>query len=359
MREGASVAEVHPELRQVKKDVEPAFLNLPGVVGVDIGYKEVQGRPTGDLAIRVLVEQKRDVPGSQQIPAEVQGFPTDVIERKFELHVLGVSALDLEPQVDAVTYDQLTGGISIGPCRLVNGQVFVGTLGAVVKDNESGEPLLLSNFHVLCVDKAWSVGDALSQPGVPDSGRCPASVAGNLLRASLGDQVDCAVGQVTRGTSCAVAEIGPLKGQGAVALGDVVRKRGRTTGLTYGVVDTVDLTVTMTYGGDIGDVTLTNQIGIKPDSTRNPKFGDRGDSGSVLVNDRSEVVGLYAAGSTTDEGYGMANPIGAVLAALNVSICTEDTVSPGEPPGDPPGDDQPPPGPFQGPRGYPPPPCPP
>lgn len=351
--EGASVAEVHPDLKRVKQAVEHEFLNRPGVVGVDIGYKEVQGQRTGELAIRVLVERKRDVPAPQRIPAEVQGIPTDVIERKFELHGLGVPALELAPQLDTGTYDPLAGGISVGPCRLVRGQVFVGTLGAIVKDNASGEPLLLSNFHVLCVDKTWAVGDALSQPGVPDSGRCPRTVVGNLLRASLGEQVDCAVANVTRGTTCAVAEIGPLKGQGLAALGDVVRKRGRTTGLTYGVVDTVDLTVTMSYGGDIGDITLTNQIGIRPDSTRNVKFGDRGDSGSVLVNDRSEVVGLYAAGSSGDEGYGLANPIGPVLTALNVSICTEDTTSPGQPPDPTPGPGRPPE------RRYPPPPCPP
>ena len=43
------------------------------------------------------------------------------------------------------------------------------------------------------------------------------------------------------------------------------------------------------------------------------------DSGSVVVNDQGEVVGLYFAG--TDNGqHGVANPIAAVLSELNISI---------------------------------------
>ncbi len=342
------MTDVHSELRQVKAQVEREFLNRPGVVGVDIGYKEVHGRPTNTLAIRVLVERKRDVSPQQQIPVTVQGIPTDVIERRFELHVLAIPALELEPQIDTGTYEPLIGGVSIGPCRLVGGQVFVGTLGAVVQDNLTREPMLLSNFHVLCIDMTWAVGDALSQPGVPDSGRCPRSVVGTVERAVLGDQVDCAVAKVSRATRCGVAEIGAVGGPATAAIGDAVRKRGRTTGLTDGVIDTVDLTVAMNYGGDIGMVTLTNQIGINTDPTRNPKFGDRGDSGSVVVNDRSEVVGLYAGGASDDSGYGLANPIAAVLTSLNVSLCTADTPLP---------DDSKPPGVLS--VTFPPPPCPP
>jgi len=57
-----------------------------GVTGVDIGPKLVNGQPTAQTSIRVYVEKKRDVPPEQAIPKEIQGVPTDVIERRYVLH---------------------------------------------------------------------------------------------------------------------------------------------------------------------------------------------------------------------------------------------------------------------------------
>ena len=77
------------EIRRVKREVEAELLKLPGVTGVDVGPKSVGGRKTGQLAIRVYVEKKRDVPQDQSIPTEIQGVPTDVVERRFVLHSKG------------------------------------------------------------------------------------------------------------------------------------------------------------------------------------------------------------------------------------------------------------------------------
>jgi len=74
------------EIRRVKEEVETKLLNLPGVTGVDIGYKYVAGKKTDILAIRVLVKEKKDVPDDVAVPKEIQGIPTDVIERRFVLH---------------------------------------------------------------------------------------------------------------------------------------------------------------------------------------------------------------------------------------------------------------------------------
>ena len=319
------MAEVSPDLVAAKERAERELLKLPGVTGVDVGYKEVDGEPTGTIAIRVLVEKKRakkDVPASQQIPAEIDGHPTDVIERKFELHPARMAVAELAPQADTGTYTPLKGGISLGPCRSVGGYVYVGTLGAIVRDNVTNKPMMLSNFHVMCIDDGFHAGDTQAQPGLVDGGSCPGDAVGTLARQSLGGSVDCAVAEVTasRGTACEIVDIGSIAGTNTVSLGDAVRKRGRTTGLTYGIVDSVNLSVNIDYGDGLGTKTLTNQIGVKPDPAHNPKFGDHGDSGSVVVNNAREVVGLHFAGDPT--GYGVANPIAAVLAALNVSMCT-------------------------------------
>ncbi len=309
------------EIRRVKKSLEEEIMGRPGVTGCDVGPKIVKGKKTGDLSIRVYVEKKEDVPKKDQIPKAFLGVKSDVIERKFVLHQMKAKLEDLKPRADTGTYDPLVGGISLGPCRVIGGYVYTGTLGAIVRDNASNAPMLLSNFHVMCVDDAWGVGDTMAQPSRVDTGSCPADVVGTLQRSSLGGQVDCAVADITaRSNACEIVDIGAVNGTGTATVEMAVRKRGRTTGLTYGIVDTVDLTVSIDYGDGLGSVTLTDQIGIDVDPAQSVQFGNSGDSGSVVVDDDRNIVGLYFAG-TDDGSYGVANPIQSVLAALNISVC--------------------------------------
>jgi len=114
-----------------------------------------------------------------------------------------------------------------------------------------------------------------------------------------------------------------VRGTAAAALGMAVRKRGRTTLLTYGSVDGVSASVNIDYGDGIGTRTLTNQVSIVADTTHNPLFSDHGDSGSVVVNDAGFVVALLFAGSGTST---LANPIAAVLTELNISVCVGKTI---------------------------------
>jgi len=74
------------EIRRIKTEVEAELLKLPGVTGVDVGYKYVGGKQTDTLAIRVYVEEKKDLPKEDAIPKQIRGIPTDVIERRFVLH---------------------------------------------------------------------------------------------------------------------------------------------------------------------------------------------------------------------------------------------------------------------------------
>ena len=310
------------EILTAKQQVEEKLLKQPGVTGVDVGYKYVGGERTDDLAIRVMVEQKKaSVPAAERVPATIDGVKTDVIQRTFFLHAprnqKPVEELDL--QSDGGTYNPVKGGVSVGPVRPVGGIVWAGTLGAVVRDNKTGGPLILSNFHVLAVDENARPGDAIAQPSLVDGGRDPTSVVGVLQRTALTDAVDSAVATLqNRAYSGDIVDIGAITGTAAATPGMAVRKRGRTTGLTYGIVDGLSLSITLPYPGNIGPKTLINQIDVRPDTARNAEFADHGDSGSVLVNNDGKIVGLHFAGS--DDGHGIANPIAEVLAALDVSI---------------------------------------
>ena len=220
---------------------------------------------------------------------------------------------NVHPNADTATYNPLVGGISIGPCKTFGGFVYSGTLGLVASDAITGSPLLLSNFHVMAVDTAWSTSDEMSQPSRGDTGSCPANNAGTSANASLTDLVDAAIAVPVRAAQVDEIEgIGHILGAARAAQGMPVRKRGRTTGLTTGTVVSVDLSINVDYEDGIGVRTLRSQIYIIG------SLGTHGDSGSAVINDQTKVVSLYFAGD--DQGNGIANPIYPVLETMGLVI---------------------------------------
>jgi len=292
-------------LVSAKRSAEAELLRRPGVTGVDVGYKYVAGRRTNIFAIRVFVRRKGSFAESDRIPTEIAGYPTDVIQACPRF-------LD-----DTRHYDPVVGGISIGACRLE----LAGTLGMLVLDNVTNAPMALSNFHVLAADQGWRPGDSITQPATIDGGSCPQTVVATLVRAIQDGDVDAAVAHLTdRSHQCEIADIGRITGQGepSVLQGEnSVRKRGRTTGFTYGEVDGVEGSIT------IEGITFVHQIVMTP-ADGNRVFADRGDSGSVIVNQQNQVIGLLFAGDDPPGTRVYANHIGHVLSKLNCSICVAD-----------------------------------
>ncbi|SDN16858.1 chymotrypsin family serine protease [Allokutzneria albata] len=321
------------EIRPVKRRVEDAFLDLPGVVGVDIAEKRVAGLPSGVLAISVSVLDKRPadrLPAWQLLPREVEGVPVDVVRDDVLLHTALMRA-DSAPEPPPEAYSTLLGGISIGPCRPIRlgppqapeyGEyVTVGTLGLLVTDLlGSGEVLGLTSFHVACVDDGWTIGDELTHPSRVDGGRCPDDVCGSLARGAFSSKVDGALIRFRQGRPIepSIVGIGPVTGHAAARIGAPVRKRGRSTGLTAGVVVSVDATVQLDYGAGLGVRRMRDQVRIEVAAGR---FGDRGDSGAAVVDQSGRVVGLHFAGNQGGT-VGYANPIEPVLAELVVGVCT-------------------------------------
>jgi hypothetical protein len=289
------------------------------------------------LSIVVYVEKKKaksQLSAGEAIPATIEGIPTDVKEEKIELHAARVALVDVVPLIDATKYTTLHGGISMGPCRSVHldppdvptsgDYIFVGTLGAIVKDRTTKAAMALTNFHVACVDNGWAAGNAQCQPGRVDGGSCPADTFGTLTRAALSNHVDGAVVTIQSGktTDCSIEEIGAVKGQAAAVKDSAVRKRGRTTGLTFGKVNSIDASVTIPYGDGLGNHTLKNQIRIEADTAQSAQFSDHGDSGSVVVDADNKVIGLLFGGSSVAT---YANPIQFVLDELDVDLCVKTT----------------------------------
>lgn len=313
-------------IRPVKRRVEDELLALPGVIGVDIGEKVTGGLPTGRAAIVVYVCAKGpEHPG--QIPYEMLGVPTDVVAETIVPHRAMVTRD--AGTVAAERHRVLRGGIGIGPARSfrvvppevpkAGEYVIAGTLGAfAVTRDEQRKVLGLTTFHVGCVDDSWSVGDGFVHPSRVDGGVPGTDEVAVLDRAALAGSVTAAgLRMGGRPLRAEVVDVGAITGSADARVGSTVRKRGRTTRLTYGVVASTDATIRLDFGNGIGVRIVRDQIRVHSAE----RFGDHGDSGAVLVDADNQVVGLYLAGSGTT---GFANPVGPVLRQLDVELLTAD-----------------------------------
>lgn len=315
-------------IRPIKRAVEDQLLDLPGVTAVDIGAKIRSGERTGQQVIVVSVVRKKPleqlVPGTC-IPGDVFGIPTDVIEEQPVLqHIHCARNERLAPRRRRSEHDGLVrGGSGIAPCRAVyltppivpaaGHYRRIGTLGAVVTANAPTAVLMgLTTFDVGCLDDAWAVGDRMMDP---EGGR----VRTELSRAVLSGRVDAAAVAIAPGleTSCLVDGIGPVTGSATAYPGERVSKSGFGTGVTPGVVTSVDATVRIDHGEALGVRVLREQIRITAAELR---FCGPGDAGAVVLDPGGRIIGLHVAGSG-DGAVGFASPIHDVLAELDVDLC--------------------------------------
>ena len=264
-----SPAEQERMLKLLRKH-RKALLKYPNVHSVDVGYEFSGGRPTGRLSIRVHVGEKKaneTLALADRLPTELDGMPVDVIESNPRLELVNRNA----------HIDPLIGGLTIGNTRATG----IGTLGAIVLDQNTLAPLALSNYHVMIVEPARA-DDVIAQPMTTNA----ADVIGRLSR--WNKSLDCAVCWVTNRTwETGLADLpnGPI-GQAFVRIGMRVTKSGRASGVTRGIVD----------GTEAGGFTII------PDAMNpNPsgEVSSPGDSGSVWIDSvTSAAVGLHYAGET-------------------------------------------------------------
>lgn len=106
-----------------------------------------------------------------------------------------------------------------------------------------------------------------------------------------------------------ILNIGLVSGTKLAQLGQTVRKSGRTTGYTEGVVTLINATVSVAYGSRTAR--FVGQVITSP-------MSQGGDSGSLIVDGaENKAVGLLFAGSNMATIF---TPIDKVLDALQVSL---------------------------------------
>ena len=129
--------------------------------------------------------------------------------------------------------------------------------------------------------------------------------------------MDAALAEFDRPASAgrSILGIGPPTGGASPALGLLVRKAGRTTGLTEGIVRVVNFDV-FNVQYTQGMVRVDDVVVIEGTAG---SFSKQGDSGSAIVDPQGRVVALLFAGSPQ---VTYAIPIPRVLRRLGVRIAT-------------------------------------
>src|SRR5712691_5648129 len=301
-----------PQQRSALNRAKRVAANLPGIRGVDFGivYRDGRARPRR-VGIRFHVARKlplNELSGNNLLPKRIGGYICDVIEAAYEPH--GVRPSE--------SFDPLQPGISIG--NLIRQST--GSLGAFVRDAQSGRVCMLSNWHVLCGSTAAAIGDPISQPGPRHLGANPARPVARVLRwADLAHGLDAALAAIDQNVATNDLPLGLTSGAAGIAepsVGMRVVKSGVITGVTHAIVDGVEGSYPMNYGafGDTQRWMDGIRLVIDP-AERVDEISLSGDSGAVWIETATNLaVALHFAG---EDGlgplaeYALAHPMPRVL----------------------------------------------
>ena len=325
-------------LKELLKRNREQLLKRSNVVATGIGYKITGGQKTTTLSIVCSVTRKvaaSQLSSQDMVPAMLEGTPTDVVQTG--------AIRALQPTTDK--HRPAPGGVSIG-----HRNITAGTLGCLVQ--KDGQKFILSNNHVLANSNQAEIGDPILQPGPYDGGtypddhiadledfvpiniigapsECPiatgtasllneiAKVLGSQVRMRAINQqatenlVDAAIARPLNPEDVTdeILQIGTIQGTAPAELGMGIKKSGRTTGLTTGAIEQVDVSVNVQYG--------EGQIAMFTDQVMAGAMSQGGDSGSAVLDDNNRLVGLLFAGSDTTT---VINRIENVFSALGVSV---------------------------------------
>lgn len=335
--------------RAVDEFLQPGN-GLSNVVGLGVGNKIVNGQPTGEPALMVLVTHKEPselLPDSAQAPSQLADMQTDVLAVG-ELQALGyapvesyaptdISSQDTSSQTLARRIRPAEGGYSVG-----HFQITAGTIATCVYDFLPGASTnppahgvgvppryyILSNNHVLANTNAAAIGDPILQPGPFDGGVLPADTIARLSRfvpirltpAVPLDQhnnlVDAAVAEgAFHDLDREIYWTGYVRGwrrKTNVTIGTIVQKTGRTTNYTTGRITTINATVDINYGG--------GRVGRFVDQIVTTNISAGGDSGSLVTTLDDVAVGLLYAGSSIAT---ILNQIENVRSLLRVEVAEQ------------------------------------
>jgi hypothetical protein len=208
----------------------------------------------------------------------------------------------------------VTPGVSIG-----SEMARASTLTCIVKDKDGVEYALLANYIFGSSPKE---GDPVRQPGLADGGTGDDVVAKlskfTRVDPSKANRAAGAIAKLEPGTAATndIPDLGPVTGVGRVAVGQIVRMYGRTSGATIGVVTSIELNgVQISFAG-IGLARFDDMIVVQGVGG---SFSRPGDGGAPVVDQQGRLVGMVYGGAG-DGRQSFVLPIGPTLEALGVEV---------------------------------------
>jgi hypothetical protein len=314
-------------LQAVYEEAKAQLMRIPGVVGVGIGLKETADQLTQEFCFRVYVQEKvslDQLSPDEIIPAEVMGFRTDVII------VPEVNITVFVERRDRDEYRPIQGGISINAEDRGGSYGTLGWFGTL--NSNPATKVLITNKHVV-YDGAQETTTTVKKVGQPNYSKvccCTCGEIGSTIVGINDTSVDVAIARLNSdvnpnlvmNNNTATEQI-IVGGSTAAVVGDTVRKVGARSAFTRGVVTDIAGSSSTSYTDSAGNsvtISRSNELFIQaaPAETyeiENGKksFNNRGDSGSIVVNELDEIVGLI---------YGMSNPTSATINSIATHIAT-------------------------------------
>ena len=314
---------------------QDALFTIPGITSVGVGKLKNQDNIYSEEQGIIVFYDVPDGQPAPTIPDMLDGFKTELRRSRFTFPGQRDNQHEyLSPPADAipkkssgidnprdVLFNPMIGGISGNPDFFYVSS-WTGTIGLVVKDNKTHNPLIMSNQHVIC-GKNPKVGDGVSQPArnwFGDEGaKLTKWIHGNVISNGVSYGMDAAIAAPSnkrRATPGEIYGIDPVTQSAEPAVGDNVLKSGLTTDITRGEIEVVNVTV------KIDDVRLDRQFFIL--ATNCPAFSEGGDSGSAVIRENTgsarAVVGLLWGGDTADPTRSVASPINPILSYFDCSV---------------------------------------
>lgn len=259
------------------------------IIEVGLTEQELEIDVRGSSQEGYLYDQQNfpQVPSRLVVPLRAKLTAADArpVEQTVEVRVVVCGDVDISSFI--CRRRPARGGNSCGNPR----RNAAGTLGMAFQMD--GSIYILSNWHVL-YGNGGATGDPIIQQGRLDGGGVPADIIAHNRMGWLDSHRDAAVASVRKpwntfvaaGTRC----YGLLAGFNAAKHNMNVKKCGRTTRATNGVVRSTNTTVKV--GG------FPNGSRVFKDQILLTRMSGKGDSGSVILEqNRNEVVGLLFADS--------------------------------------------------------------
>jgi len=285
------------KFNEVKEKLKKEIWKYPNVIGISNTPKRkiVKGIEIDIPCIRIYVSKKipkNQLKPSDVIPEEVDGIKTDIVEVGKFKRMVEIPISDFRKR-----YRPVIAGISTSRAD----EVARGTIGWFVID-EDFNIYLTSNNHVWAKENKGKINDDLVQPGLLDGGNPANDIFAKLydfielIPKNQGvNYVDLAIAKPidVKFSSPQILGSFGISGLSPIYVNTTVKKIGATTGITEGKIIDDSATVEVQYN----DFTCIFEDVIIIEGN---KFVQAGDSGSPVLENSNEFIGLIFAG--TDNG---------------------------------------------------------